>query len=97
MPIAPSREQAPVKSKIPLEFLEFPFSNVSLIREEGPRSLPCRAEEADQLGHREDAGVLALASLDTRGPLAFSSGAVIGALGGLIGLGGAEFRLRHAD
>jgi uncharacterized protein len=28
-----------------------------------------------------------------RGPAAFVSGALIGALGGLIGLGGAEFRL----
>jgi hypothetical protein len=29
-----------------------------------------------------------------RGPFAFVGGAVIGALGGLIGLGGAEFRCR---
>jgi len=35
----------------------------------------------------------ATASATTRAPAAFTGGAVIGALGGLIGLGGAEFRL----
>lgn len=33
------------------------------------------------------------ATLHRNKPMAFASGAVIGTLGGLIGLGGAEFRL----
>jgi uncharacterized protein len=37
--------------------------------------------------------VSALASNTRRTPAAFGGGAIIGALGGLIGLGGAEFRL----
>lgn len=48
------------------------------------------------MSNRASAPVFMAGARDTaprRGPVAFGGGAVIGALGGLIGLGGAEFRL----
>jgi hypothetical protein len=45
------------------------------------------------MSDRVSAPVPGVGHMERRSPAAFGGGAVIGALGGLIGLGGAEFRL----